>query len=55
MSLAFPAIGAQIVRKRLIREWFRGIYRLWKIAQDRRIRRHSKGMGRVDSAWRRHP
>jgi len=36
-------------------EWIRGIHRLWKIAQDRRIRRHSKGMGRVDSAWRRHP
>jgi len=25
MSLAFPAIAAQIVRKRLIREWFRDI------------------------------
>ena len=31
MSLAFPAIATQIVRKRLIREWFRDIYGL----QDR--------------------
>ena len=29
MSLAFPAIATQIVRKRLIREWFRQIYGLW--------------------------
>ena len=29
MSLALPAIATQIVRKRLIREWFRHIYGLW--------------------------
>lgn len=29
MSLAFPAIAKRIVRKRLIREWFRDIYGLW--------------------------
>ena len=28
MSLAFPAIATQIVRKRLIREWFRQTYGL---------------------------